>query len=236
MVERKLPKRLYKDVSVIDINEGYGIALDGVILKTPAASVLYTECLPLIEEVAMEWKSQRIEIDIQSLPLFRFLVSSIDEVGPKREEVNRKTLQFGATDLLCYRAEDPPELKNRQEKKWQPIINWVEEEFNISFIVTNGISPITQSPESLSAMGDDLAMLTDLEMTGVSSFVMATGSLIVGLALKAEVITPDTAADISILDEVYQMERWGKDKNVTDRHDQIRKEISLAYRLFRILQ
>ena len=92
MAERKLPKRLYIDVSVIAIDEGYGIALDGNVLKTPAATVLFTECLPLIEAIAMEWEGQKIEIDIQSLPLFRLLVASIDDVGPKREEVNRKTL------------------------------------------------------------------------------------------------------------------------------------------------
>jgi len=85
-------------------------------------------------------------------------------------------------------------------------------------------------------MGDVLATLTDLEMTAVSSVVTARGSLIVGLALMADVILPDTAAEISILDEVYQMERWGKYKNVSDRHDQIRKEIGLAYRLLRTLQ
>ena len=73
-------------------------------------------------------------------------------------------------------------------------------------------------------------------MTAVSSVVTATSSLIVGLALEADVISPDTAVDISILDEVYQMERWGKDKNVSDRHDHIRKEIGLAYRLLRNLQ
>ena len=38
----------------------------------------------------MEWEGQKIDIDIQSLPLFRLLVASIDDVGPKREEVNRK--------------------------------------------------------------------------------------------------------------------------------------------------
>ena len=56
MVERKLPKRLYKDVSVISIDEGYGIALDGNVLKSPTAAVLFTECLPLIEAVTMEWE------------------------------------------------------------------------------------------------------------------------------------------------------------------------------------
>jgi len=67
----------------------------------------------------------------------------------------------------------------------------------------------------LCAMGDVLATLTDLEMTAVSSIVTATCSLIVGLALMAEVISPDTATDISILDEAYQMERRRKDKNVS---------------------
>ncbi|MFP6760629.1 MAG: ATP12 family protein, partial [Rhodospirillales bacterium] len=146
MAERKLPKRLYIDVSVIAIDKGYGIALDGNVLKTPAATVLFTEYLQLIEAVAMEWEGQKIEIDIQSLPLFRLLVASIDDVGPKREEVNRKTLQFGATDLLCYFA---------------------QEELNVSFQVTDGISPITRSQETLSDIGGVLATFTDLEMTSV---------------------------------------------------------------------
>jgi len=64
MAERKLPKRLYIDVSVIAIDGGYGIALDRYVLKTPAATVLFTECLPLIEVIAMEWEGQKIEIDI----------------------------------------------------------------------------------------------------------------------------------------------------------------------------
>ena len=106
---------------------------------------------------------------------------------------------------------------------------------NVSFRVTDGISPITQSQETLCAMEDVLATLTDLEMTAISSLVTATGSLIVGLALRADVISPDTATDVSILEEVYQKERWGKDKNVSDRHDQIRNEICQADRLFRTL-
>ena len=150
---------------------------------------------------------KKIEIDIQSLPLFRLLLVSIDDVGPKREEVNRKTLQFGETDLLCYRAQEPPELINRQEKKWQPVINWAEEELNVCLRVTDGISPITQSQETLCAMGDVSATLTDLEITAVSFVVTATSSLMARLALKADVILPDKAADISILDEVYQIER-----------------------------
>ena len=84
-------------------------------------------------------------------------------------------------------------------------------------------------------MGDVLTTLTDIEMTAVSFDVRVTGFLKVRLAFKADVLSPDTAADLSIIDEVYQMKRWGKDKNVSDRHDQIRKEICQADRLFRTL-
>ena len=84
-------------------------------------------------------------------------------------------------------------------------------------------------------MGDVLTTLTDIEMTAVSFVLRVTGSLKVKLAFKADVISPDTASDLSILDEVYQMKRWKKDKNVSDRHDQIRKEIGQADPLFRTL-
>ena len=64
--------------------------------------------------------------------------------------------------------------------------------------------------------GRGVSYVDYLGMIAVSSVVTATSSLIVGLALMADVILPDRAADISTFDEVYQMGRWGKDKNVSD--------------------
>ena len=236
MVKRKSPKRLYADVSVVAIDKGYIITLDGKVLKTPAEIVVCTKFLPLIRGVALEWEQQTKEIDINKMSLFRLLVTSIDHVGPRREEVNMKTLQFGGMDLLCYRAQKPSELLRRQEEKWQPIFNWAEKRMGVSFRVTNRISPITQSQETMCAMEELLATFSDLEMTAVSSVTSATSSLLIGLALEADAISPRTAAEISILEEVYQMEKWGEDEIIVDRHNQLRKEIFDAYQFLKTLQ
>ena len=178
-----------------------------------------------MEAVASEWESQEDKIDIQSMPLARFLATSIDQIGPKREEVNRITLKFAETDLLCYRGEEPPELIARQDKQWQPLIDWAGEEMGAKLTVTSGISPINQPLEALTALRNTLTKLTDLEITTVSSVAAATGSLIIGLALKRGVLSAKAAAEIGLLDEIYQMEKWGEDMVVVDRHNDIRREI-----------
>ena len=145
-------RKFYKEVSIVPIEGGYGIALDGTTLKTPSSAVLSNNSLRLIEAITLEWKSQNEEIDFNNMPLFRLLASSIDRVAPNRGEVNTLTLKFGTTDLLCYRAKEPEELKNRQDKAWQPLIEWAEETLGVRFYISDSLTPIKQPSETLNAM------------------------------------------------------------------------------------
>ena len=218
-------KRLYTKVEVTQVTKGYTVLLDGKLLKTPSSADLVVSSRPLIEAVASEWESQGEKIDVQSLPIARFVATSIDKIGPKREEVNRITLKIAETDLLCYRVEEPPELIARQDEQWQPLVDWAGKSLAAQLTVTVGIVPIYQPAEALTALGSALNELTDLEMTTVSSVAAVTGSLIIGLALKEGVLTAEAAAKIGLLDEIYQMEKWGKDMVVVDRHNEICREI-----------
>ena len=105
------------------------------------------------------------------------------------------------------------------------MIDWAGEEMGAKLTVTSGISPINQPLEALTALRNTLTKQTDLEVTTVSSVAAATGSLIIGLALKRGVLSAKAAAEIGLLDEIYQMEKWGEDMVVVDRHNDIRREI-----------
>ena len=229
-------KRFYTNVEVVKVTSGYAVLLDGNLLKTPSSADMVASSRPLMEAVASEWESQEGKIDMKSMPLVRLVFTSIDQIGPKREEVNRTTLKFAETDLLCYRVKEPAELIAQQDEQWQPLIRWAGETMGAQLNVTEGIVPIIQPEEALTALGSVLTKLTDIEMTTVSSVAAITGSLIIGLALKEDVLSAQAAAEISLLHEIFQMEKWGEDIVIIDRHSAIRREICEAGYLLELLR
>jgi chaperone required for assembly of F1-ATPase len=235
-MEQNQNKRFYSDVTIITDDEGYGISLDGKILRTPASTALSAASLPLIKAITLEWESQKEHINFKSMPLFRLLATAIDRVAPNRDEVNKITLQFGITDLLFYRAKEPPELKNRQEDMWQPMVDWAEESMGIKIHITEGILPVSQPKETVNAMELKLKDFTDLELTAVSSVAANTGSLVIGLALESGIISGNLARSISLIEEIYQMEKWGEDQMIKDRHKKIDQDISECCELLRLIQ
>src|SRR3546814_1121011 len=46
---------------------------------------------------------------------------------------------YGHSDLICYRAEEPPSLAQRQEEAWQPLVAWAAERYDVALNVTTGI-------------------------------------------------------------------------------------------------
>ena len=235
-MELNQPRRLYTDVSIIPDNGCFGISLDGEMLKTPAFAALSADSLPLIQAITLEWESQIEEIDFKTMPLFRLLATSIDRVTPNRAEVNKITLQFGTTDLLCYWVKEPRELRKRQEDMWQPLINWANKLMGVEIQITDGILPISQAKETLEAMELKLESFTDLEITAISSVAATTGSLVIGLALESGFITANLAKNISLIEENYQNEKWGKDKVITARHKKIDKDISECCKFLKLIQ
>ena len=55
--------------------------------------------------------------------------------------------------------------------------------------------------------------------------VTATGSLVLGLAMVEAVLQPDEAFQAALLDDLYQVEHWGDDPEVTRRHAALRADL-----------
>ena len=58
------------------------------------------------------------------MPLTRLVNSAIDGVRGCEREVRADIAKYAAGDLLCYRAEGPPELVRRQAEAWDPVLAW----------------------------------------------------------------------------------------------------------------
>ncbi|MDG2034585.1 MAG: ATP12 family protein [Rhodospirillales bacterium] len=228
-------KRFYKEAAAIKMDDGFSVALDGKPIKTPGKRNLVVPVEAIADAIAREWQEQGETIDVPAMAMLRLAATSIDRVAINREEVDEVTLKFAETDLLCYRAGEPPELVARQIKSWQPLLDWAASYLQAPLVITDGIVPVIQPHEALSGLGAALTGLSDLEVTAVSGIAAATGSLVIGFAVKHGRLSPEDAADIGLLDELFQMEQWGEDEITQERHSAIRQEINESARFLELL-
>ena len=228
-------KRFYNEATAIEVEDGFTVALDGKPVKTPGKRNLVVPFEAIAKAIAGEWQEQGETIDVPAMAMLRLAATAIDRVAINRAEVDAVTLKFGETDLLCSRAEEPPELVARQVKSWQPVLDWADSNLHAPLVITEGIVPVVQPHEALNGLGAALTALSDLEVTAVSGIAAATGSLVIGFAVKHGRLLPEEAADVGLLDELFQMEQWGEDAITQERHAAIRQEINESARFLELL-
>jgi chaperone required for assembly of F1-ATPase len=210
-------KRRYTSVSIQPRGDAYGIALDGMPLKTPVGAELIVPTLALAEAIAEEWQAQAAQSDRLHLPMTRLVATCIDRVAPRPHAMVAELLRFGESDLLCYRAEGPPDLVLRQEIAWRPLLDWLAEASGVELVVTAGIMPKPQAPDAIARLRQFLQRHDAEALTALAVATPAAGSLVIALALVAGRLTPDQAFAVSQLDETFQIEHWGQDEEAAVR-------------------
>lgn len=228
-------KRFYKSAGVTETPEGFGVALDGKPVRTPAKRPLAVPTRALAEAIAEEWLAQGETVDPKRLPLTRLASIALDLVAPRREAVVSEVVKYAGTDLVCYRAEAPPELAARQHAAWQPLIDWATLRFDASLTVTASILPVSQSPATLKAFE---AAATAYDIHRLAALHLATaacGSVVVALALVEGRLDAEAAFAASELDESYEIERWGEDAEQAKRRKGLKEDIALAARFVALL-
>ncbi|HZK92028.1 MAG TPA: ATP12 family protein [Stellaceae bacterium] len=228
-------KRVYKSVEARPAGGGWGIALDGRPLRTPAKRDLTVPSQGLAAVIAAEWDAQETDIRPATMPLTRLATTAIDRTGDKRAEIVAEIANYAATDLLCYRAGHPPALAARQAAVWQPLLDWAAGRYDAGLAVTADIVPTAQSPASLKAYASAVAALDDFRLTALQAATAACGSLIIALALHERRLDADAAFAASQLDEIFQIEAWGEDAEAARRRRALAADIAAAARFFELL-
>jgi chaperone required for assembly of F1-ATPase len=223
-------KRFYKNVSVSETPEGFRFLLDGKPVQTPARRALVLPSRALAEAMAEEWRAQGEEMQPLAMPLTRMVNTVVDGVRASRRATIAAILRFGENDLLSYRAEAPAELARRQ-RQWDAHLAWAEKRLGARLQVTSGISPVEQPAEALAALEKAVAAQDDYALAALHVLASITGSLVLGLAVLEGELTPSQAFALSRLDETYQAEAWGKDKEAEERAARLAAEMDLAAKL-----
>jgi chaperone required for assembly of F1-ATPase len=229
-------KRFYKAVSVAAIEGGFGIRLDERPLRTPGKRPLILPTPALADAVAEEWVAQSDLIRPGAMPLMKLVSTAFDLVADKGAEVADEAASYAGTDLLCYRADGPASLVERQARSWQPLIAWAALRFDAPLRATVGIVPIPQPETSLKALRAVVRGFEPLTLTAVADLTAVCGSLILALAVWDGEIDAEAAFAAAALDDSFQIERWGEDCEATDRRARQRRDIEAAARLLRLLK
>ncbi|MEO9167031.1 MAG: ATP12 family protein, partial [Aestuariivirga sp.] len=148
-IDRPLPKRFYKDVSV---GADSSILLDGRGVKTPLKAKLVLLTVKLAQAVADEWRVQDKLINPALMPLTKLANTAIDRVGVERAHIAGEVKSFAGNDLVCYRAEQPAELVALQTQHWDRALAWAEKNLGTKFNTTKGVVHIAQPSAALQAV------------------------------------------------------------------------------------
>ncbi len=232
--ERPLPKRFYKEVSV-DADTAGGNAVDGVWrllldgrpVKTPGKALVAVATTVLAEALAEEWRAQGEFIDPETMPVTKIVNSAIDGVAGRETEVAEDIVAFAGSDLLCYRADGPIELVRGQAASWDPVLIWAREAMGARFVVAEGVMPVVQPEEALAAFAKEIDGAEALELCALHVLTTLTGSALLALALIRGAISAEAAWAAAHVDEDYQIEQWGEDKEASTRR-QLRWQEFLA--------
>ena len=229
-------KRFYQKAEAVAVAGGYGVALDGKSIKTPAKQALTVPRAALAAAIAEEWGAQQQEILPPAMPLTRLASTAIDRVMSQRESVVRQIADYAGTDLVCYRAVQPPELAARQRAVWQPLVDWAARRYDAPLDVTAGIIPISQPAPSLRAYAAAVAEQDDFALAALHLMTGSCGSLVIALALSEDRIDAAEAFAASQLDESFQIEAWGEDQEQAQRRQALAEDIAAAARFLSLLR
>ena len=211
------------------------IALDGKPVRTPARAPLILPNAALAEAVAGEWNAQGDKVEPRSMALTGLANAAIDRVAPDKDAFARKLAAFGETDLLCYRAEGPAALAERQAALWDPILAWARRRFDVDFEVAAGVIHKPQPKATVERLAHAVLARSAFELAALAPLVTISGSLLIALALAEGAIDPDAAWAAAALDEHWQAEHWGDDAEAAAALAARRREFDAAWLFLTLL-
>jgi chaperone required for assembly of F1-ATPase len=222
-------RRFYKAVEVREADGRHALMLDGRGARTPGRNPLVAPSRALMLEVAAEWDRQHETIDPAGMPLTRLLNSAIDGVAHTMAETRADILRYAGSDLLCYRAEEPEDLVERQAHAFDPVLCWAAETLGARFNVTAGVMHVAQPHAALAAISAALDAYDDpAALAALSVMTTLTGSALLALAVARGFLSPEAAWRAAHVDEDFQVERWGADAEATARREARWREFEAA--------
>ncbi|MGA7383409.1 MAG: ATP12 family protein [Methylocella sp.] len=234
-LNKALPRRFYKEVTVQQRDGTFILLLDSRAAKSPGGNRLALPCLAAARALADEWSAQGEAIDPAAMPLARIVNSAIDGVALRRDATLDEIARYAGADLVCYRAAGPRALAEAQAAAWDPILGFAREKLGAHFICTEGVVFVEQPEPARAAVKEAITRAANsgpagpFALAALHGMATLTGSVLLALAVAHGALTPWAAAHI---DEDFEMRFWGEDAEALHRRARQWREMEAAARLF----
>lgn len=205
-------KRFWTEAAASETDNGWTVTLDGRAVKTPAKALLTVPTQALAEAVAAEWAAQEGEVNPNAMPFTRLANSAQDKVAVQHADVAAMLAEYGGSDLLCYRAQSPQELVDRQAAEWDPLLAWIAEAEGIVLNVQSGIMPTSQPEDALDRIHTLTRAMTPTVLTGFHDLVALSGSWVIAYRALSDAAQAEALWQAAHVDEIWQAEQWGDDE------------------------
>ena len=208
-------KRFWKSVAVVSTVAGWEIRLDERPVRTPGRAPLAAPSAALADAMADEWRAVADDIDPRAMPLTGLANAAIDRIAPDPATFAAGLATYGESDLLCYRSEHPEPLRKRQDRIWDAPLEWARRRYDVHFEIVTGIIHRDQPPATLARLADAIAAQDAFALAALNQVVTITGSLVLALGLAEGAMDAETVWEAAMLDEDWQIEKWGEDMFAT---------------------
>ncbi|MBZ9740474.1 MULTISPECIES: ATP12 family chaperone protein [unclassified Mesorhizobium] len=232
-----LPKRFYKEVSVTPVEGGFAVHLDGKPVRTPGKALLALPTEAAAALVADEFAQQGETINPMTMPVMRLVNTAIDGVATDPQAVLEDVLRFASSDMLCYRADAPQGLVERQNEQWDPVIDWARASLGARFNLAEGIIHVEQPRETIAVLGSHLAQRAEpLRLAAIHVMTSLTGSALLALAVDFGALDGEEAWAAGHVDEDWQIAQWGQDAEAVARRATRKRDMMAAVSLLEALR
>lgn len=152
------------------------------------------------------------------------LKAALKDVSQNRDAVIDKLVEFSGTDMLLFWGENK-DLIERQQKLWQPILDWAQQTMDMEFKTTSGIDVPEQDKETGVRMRAFLNSLSDKELLAFFKAALDMRSVLLAAALVKGRLTAEQAFEAAFVEELWQSENWGVVEEAQQRRDELKAEL-----------
>lgn len=206
-----LSDRFYKAVDIAVEGDGYSVRLDGRCPKTPGGVKLLLPTEAAARLVSNEWDAQEAKIDLPAMQFTQIAFAALDQVTPHQEAIVDELAAYGGSDLVCFFADEPLSLIEKQKTAWLSLHEWFQQTWQTKLETSQGIIAATQSPQTLDAIKQELIHQNAFQLASLHGLTKLSGSVILALAVAKGRLSADEAWSASRIDEEWQIARWGRD-------------------------
>jgi chaperone required for assembly of F1-ATPase len=105
----------------------------------PAKPISTAAPAALAEAIATGWRAVTDTIDPRAMPLTGLANAAIDRIAPDAAGFAAGLARYGESDLLCYRADYPAPLVERQRAHWDPPLDWARGRYDAALNIATGV-------------------------------------------------------------------------------------------------